>query len=108
MSRYTKEKLWTPSMAEWWQSMALTEPMRQHRLKEAMEEHADQVDEDGNNLAVVWLAKVQTNDLVALAEISTASAPKEFQEAADRGDVQGMGTFLAKRWADQAAGRPWV
>mgnify|MGYP003346549512 CR=1 FL=1 len=55
-----------------------------------------------------WLEKVECNEAVAAAEASVQDAPAEFQEAADRGDLEAMGKFLAKRIADQQAGREWI
>ena len=52
--------------------------------------------------------RVGCNEAVAAAEASVQDAPAEFQEAADRGDLEAMGKFLAKRIADQQAGREWI
>jgi hypothetical protein len=53
------------------------------------------------------LERCQVDEDVAEAQLKVHNAPAEFQAAAERGDLEAMGKFLAERIRNQAAGKEW-
>lgn len=91
---------WTPQLGAW---LSQQTPERQQTLLAGM----DDVEMEPEKRCM-WLDKIMFDEAVVEAQISTADAPAEFREASDRGDEDAMAAFLARRIANQLAGREWI